>query len=226
MLVFAANGRARPAALRAYAARPTTSARAARYVLSLPRLTIRPTASPAGDRFRARLAGPSSGRVGWAVRVAQPVLPIPPSEAAYAGGDRHPTVRKNARKAARAGYRCRVMPVDEAVAEHRLAVDEAHIVAVAETADGEKGAITVATPDAGWGLLEGLLKLGEDTPSSVRYLLHLYLMERLRLAGARYLLATVADADHPGLEYFQQVLGFVPTNVFLRPALRGAQMKA
>jgi len=216
IVAFGAAGRASPAALRAYATRPVTSARALRYVASLPRLTVRPTASPAGDRIRARLAR-SPRRTQWAVRLAQPVLAIPPTEAAYVTGNRRQTVRKNARKAARGGYACRVVTVEEAWREHRLDAGPGRIVAVAESPDGESRAITLATVDGDWGMLEGLLKLGDETPSSARYLLHLYLMEQLRLAGARHLLATVARPDRPGQEYFQHLLGFVPTNLILAP---------
>ncbi len=211
LAAHAARGRARPAALRAYAASPATSMRAVRYVLSLPRLTLRPTASPAGDRVRAGIAR-TAGRSGWGLRLAQPVLAIPPTEAAYVTGNRRQTVRKNARKAARDGYCCRTVPVDEALTVHGLTVPDGRLVAVAESADGTPRAITLATVDGEWALLEGMLKLGDDTPSSARYLLQLY-----RLAGAHHLLAPLPHPDRPGLRYFQHILGFVPTNVILGP---------
>ena len=190
--------------------------RALRYVLSLPRLTVRPTASPAGERVRAGIASRPL-RARWGVRLAQPVLAVPATEAAYVTGNRRQTVRKNARKAVRDGYRCRLVDVDEALAVHGLAVPDGRLVAVAEAADGTPRAITLATVDSRVALLEGMLKLGDGAPSSVRYLLHLYLMERLRIAGAGHLLAALPPPDRTGLQYFQHILGFVPTNVILGP---------
>ncbi len=207
------NGRISLRAIPTVLTRPATSLRAFQYIASLPRLMVAPSPSPAGDRIRARLGNP---RWGIAIHLAQPVLLIPPSERAYVTGNRRQTVRKNARKATREGYRCRVISVQEAIQEHDLVVDESHIVAIAEAPDGEPRGITFATVDREWALLEGLVKIpGHDTPSAVRYLLHLYLMDRLRMAGARYMLATRVGRERPGLQYFQHILGFVPTNIVL-----------
>ena len=207
------NGRISPGAVRAVLTQPAMSMRAFQYILSLPRLRVAPSPSPAGDRIRARLGNP---KLAISIHLAQPVLLIPPSERAYVTGNRRQTVRKNARKAAREGYRCRVLSGQEAIRDHDLVVDERHIVAIAEGSEGEPRVITFATVDREWALLEGLVKLpGHDTPSAVRYLLHLYLMDRLRLTGARYMLAKRVGRELPGLQYFQHILGFVPTNLVL-----------
>jgi hypothetical protein len=163
----------------------------------LPTLTVRLSASPAGERLREHFAHRQ-----WGIlhsRLAQGVLVLPETNATYLRGRSRQALRSNTRKAREAGITCRRL---DHLSERRAAAlhlreragdrvhwrDELFCAPgdawwSARNRRGEAVALAQVTVDREWALLQ--LLVSRDRQS--RYLLHSEVVEALVAARVRYL---------------------------------------
>jgi hypothetical protein len=182
----------------------------ARYDRSLPLVTVRLTASPAGQLIGEHFAIRERGR--WRYRSAQGVLPLPGDFAEYLRGHHRQAVRTNVGHARRAGM---------TVARTELDGWEPGLD------DSRRGLLTpgpiewwqVRGPDdEGPPLAEAIVTVDDDVAllhglgsraKHARWLLHTKIVERL-CGRCEVLLVNCDDAYllGPGHRYFQRLLGY------------------
>jgi hypothetical protein len=201
----------------------------ARLLVRLPRIDVRLSDSSPGREIDAYLRARARG-----LRhncIAQGVLPLPEQPADYLRGRSRQAVRTNLHRAEAARLRCRaVLDLDE-----RL--DAATVLGMQEwnpklvdrprdpvwvARDGESRTVGLlwATVDSEWTML----RLLAASCSEARYALHTALVCYLCSRGARYLFARKGCALllQPGLQYFQQLLGYRVAHLRLRRNALGA----
>lgn len=196
---------------------------------SLPSLEVRLSDDSAGRAIRERLAAPSR-------RLARASLRLPDDPAAYLRGRPKQAVRTNLRHAADAGITCRHLAGPEAqasglaafVAEGGWGEEEwARLTAklgvtggeqdlhLAEDADGRPVALAAVDADRECAYLAYLKALDGPVSGPARYALSVHLVQSLIERDVDVLLVGNAMRLSPGLQYFQQRLGFEVCNVRL-----------
>jgi hypothetical protein len=200
---------------------------AVRLCVSLPRLRVSLSDSPAGRRLRTHFRD----RI-WGIphtRLAQGVLVLPAEPGSYARGRSRQAVRTSMNKARAAGIVCRAL--DET--ETRRGVAEPLRARVPEISEpggellclpgdtwfaafapsGEPVTIARVTIDREWALLKSFV----STHRPSRYLLHTELVETLVRANVGYLAvdAPMAPLLEPNVQYWQRLLGYQVCNLSL-----------
>jgi hypothetical protein len=201
----------------------------ARVLARLPRVEVRLSDSSAGreiDRYlRARARGLRHNRI------AQGVLHLPEQPADYLRGRSRQALRTNLHRADAANVRCdAVGDLDErldAVVQlgmgdwtARLADRPHDPVWIARDGANKDVGLLWATVDTEWAMLR--LLVAEF--SEVRYALHTTLVRDLCSRGVRHLFARKGSALllAPGLQYFQQRLGYQVVHLRVRRNARRA----
>ncbi|CAB4743471.1 unannotated protein [freshwater metagenome] len=231
--------------------RPADLVRALAAVRRLPRVDVRPSASPGGDAvravLRARIAPGVPGRLLGSAALAVPEVP-----GAYLEGRRAQTLRRKVRAARAVGTH--VEPVDCPEERQRLLdlvdrlerehpdpvyrVDEPanddlldhDLWLVARDPAGTPMLLSVTPVDGELAVLRYFRTLGYGTShSDARYLATVELVTRLAERGVRWLLDTEPiSAQTSGLRHFQKMVGFGYARFRLRrrgsrsPALPGS----
>ena len=196
-------------------------------IRGLPRIEVRLTGEPAGERLSAHF-----GHRLWGIRharVAQGVLVLPAEPGRYARGRSRQAVRTNMRKARAAGIACR--PLDSAWTQRATwqglgrrvdTADEDRFAIPGDrwwgafAPDGGPVAFAQVTVDREIALLQTLASLDRPT----RYLLHTQVVEALVGANVRYLVASAPMAPllEPALQYWQRLLGYQIANLSVSTA--------
>jgi hypothetical protein len=196
----------------------------AKLLALLPRLRVRLTADPAGERLHAHF----SHRL-WGIRhcrLAQGVLVLPDEQGRYARGRSRQAVRTNMRKAVAVGISCHPLgTARERSAAWRSVglgvsnVEDDHFSLPGDrwwgafASDGQPVAIARATVDREIALLQTFVS--SHRPS--RYLLHTELVEDLVGIEVRYVVANAPMAPllEPSLQYWQRLLGYQVANLLV-----------
>jgi hypothetical protein len=180
------------------------------YRLQLPRVSIRPSGSPAGRMIGDHFAIREEGR--YRYRSAQGFLPLPTDFSDYMRGRSRQAVRTNVRRAHEHGLSI----VSDLVADWRPGPGDLRAPFITPgpverwTAVGPKGHVAaqaILSVDEEVALLHGLV--GYSAVTNARWLLHAAIVERL--CGQCRLLLTNSDDAYlmaPGARYFQSVLGY------------------
>jgi hypothetical protein len=181
----------------------------------LPRLPVELSSSAQGQRIAGHLR-----RRKWGIpknRIAQSVLPLPPTVEEYLRGRPRHALRTNLRKARAEGMTCQRL---DSVAERRSILDRLQ----AETAiypddewwaaldsSGEPIGAAAVTIDVQWAMLTMLV----TRAPGCGWLLHSELVETLCRAGVRHVSTHPLGALPlaPNLQYFQRVLGYRVVNL-------------
>lgn len=211
-----------------------------RFVGGLPWARLVLDDSIAAVRFDLRLFE-TGGRLTW-VRLAQSVLDVADEERHLRGRSRQ-ALRTNVRRARAAGLVCgeaigsaELDELDRAVQSRWASQPEPH--GPYAPLFGRPGQLTVAVRDPGgaplavaaativgdWAHLDLFVKLAD--PGEARFLLHVFLLERLRERRVRRLVTTPLLRLSPGLRYLHGLLGYAPTNLVVRRPSRGARRRA
>jgi hypothetical protein len=189
------------------------------YLLALlwliPRTRLHLSASPSGKRIRAHLRLRRWGLPRF--RLAQGVLHLPSTHAAYMRGRSKQAVRTNFARARARGIQATYTTVagwtplehpsaPDAPVQHWQATSQAGVVL------GEAW----VTVDAQCALLHSLV----TTESDVRWLLHTAIVEQMCLLGCRQLITNSHDAFlmPAGQQYFQRLLGYSIERLRLYPS--------
>jgi hypothetical protein len=200
----------------------------------LPRVELTPSAQPAGrillDHLQERRRGVAHNRL------AQGVLPLPPSLAGYLTGRHRQAMRTNVGHARNQGIRCG--PVSEV--SERLSIRRAWLrrrTAGGEAPPAEDEWMTDTEEDAEWWVAAdghgeplALSKLSIDSQCALlhglvsvshpaRWLLHTQLVETAIGAGAQLLIVHDGNALllPSGTQYFQRLLGYRVAHITLLP---------
>jgi hypothetical protein len=198
-----------------------------RLLARLPRVDVRLSDSSAGREIDAYLRARARGL--YRNRIAQGVLYVPEQPADYLRGRSRQAVRTNLRRAEAAQLHCRaVLDIDERRdAAVELGMDEwtakladrpRDPVWVARNGASENVGLLWATVDSEWAMLRLLVA----TRSEARYALHTELVTHLCSRGVRYLMVREVSALllTPGLQYFQQLLGYRVAHLRVRRKAR------
>jgi hypothetical protein len=202
-------------------------AAAVRLPVSLPRLRVSLSDSPAGRRLRAHFRHRM-----WGIphtRLAQGVLTLPAEEGSYIRGRSRQAVRTSINKARAAGIVCRPLSgvetrrgVTEPLRARLPLVSEARDELLALPGDmwfaafaisGEPVTIARVSVDTEWAVLKSFASI--ERPS--RYLLHTELVETLVRMNVGYLAvdAPMAPLLEPNVQYWQRLLGYQVVNLSL-----------
>jgi hypothetical protein len=193
----------------------------ARYDRSLPEVTVRLTASPAGQMIGEHLAIRDRGRFRY--RSAQGVLPLPVDFAQYLRGRHRQAVRTNVGHARRAEFTVSRRELDawepglDDTRRGFLTPGPIEAWKVCGPGGGEPLAEAVITVDDDVALLHGL----GSTAKHARWLLHTAIVERL--CGSCGVLLVNSDDAYllgPGHQYFQRLLGYEIARLDLPKARR------
>ncbi len=191
----------------------------------LPHLTLTPSTSPGGRAIADYLR---SRRYGVPVnRLAQTVLPIPPTVEDYLRGRRRQAVRTNIRRAREAGVTCRPLRIGDECALLGVPVElishPGDAWWGAFDARGRTLALAIVSLDGEWAMLNAL----KSRSHLARYLLHTEIVSFLAASGVRRLLVNggaglVLD---DGLRYFQRRLGYEVVHVRLGRAYAATERR-
>jgi hypothetical protein len=175
------------------------------FLCVVPRVTLSPSESPAGECIRRHLRMRRWGMPRF--RLAQGVLHLPGDYATYLRGRQRQAVRTNLSRARENGVRCvriavpRWTPPEHghaagAPVERWQAINRAGLVV------GDAW----VTVDDECALLHSLI----SSEQNVRWVLHSAIVEHLCASGCRHLLTNSHDAFlmPPGQQYFQRLLGY------------------
>jgi hypothetical protein len=196
----------------------------ARYDRSLPAVTVRLTASPAGRVIGEHLAIREGGRRRYRYRAAQGVLPLPEDFARYMRGRHRQAVRTNVGHARRAGLtvtRRTVEGWEPGLDDTRRGllspgpIEWWHVRG--PDGEGPPLAEAIVTVDDEVALLHGL----GSSARYARWLLHTEIVERL--CGSCAVLLVNSDDAYllgPGHRHFQRLLGYEIARLQLRSAGR------
>jgi hypothetical protein len=206
----------------------------ARLLRTLPVVEVRLTAQPAGDAIRGRLCGRVAGMP--ARRIARASLQLPDAPEDYLRGRSKQAVRTNLRHAETAGITCERV-VDRAAQGASLTEfadlggwELCHLTDVLGVApgrehlyvarDAERRTIAAATLDVDehCAYLVFLQAVDGELSAPARYALSVHVIQALIRAGVPMLLMGNAVRLNPGLQYFQQRLGFEICNVRIAEA--------
>ena len=210
----------------------------AQLLRNLPLVEVRLTSQPAGDAIRGRLCG----RVGGMPtrRIARASLQLPTAPEDYLRGRSKQAVRTNLRHAESAGITCERL-VGEAAQSASLTEfaelggwELRHITDVLRVAPGREHfhvardaqGRTIATAtldvDEECAYLVFLQAVDGELSAPARYALTVHVIQALIRDGVPMLLMGNAVRLNPGLQYFQQRLGFEICNVRIADAASAA----
>jgi hypothetical protein len=210
----------------------------ARLLRTLPVVEVRLTSQPAGEAIRARLCGRVLGLP--TRRIARASLQLPPAPDDYLRGRSKQAMRTNLRHAEAAGITCERV-VDHAAQGASLTDfaslggwDLRHLtdvlgvapgrehLHVARDAEGRTIAAGTLDVDAHCAYLVFLQAVDGELSGPARYALSVHVIRSLIRDGVPMLLMGNAVRLHPGLQYFQQRLGFEICNVRIADAAPAA----
>jgi hypothetical protein len=206
----------------------------AQLLRELPVVEVRLTSQPAGDAIRGRLCGRVAGMP--TRRIARASLQLPAAPEDYLRGRSKQAVRTNLRHAETAGIACeRVVDHDAQRArltefaelggwELRHLTDVLGVAPgrehfhVARDAEGRTIAAATLDVDEHCAYLVFLQAVEGELTAPARYALTVHVIQELIRDGVPMLLMGNAVRLHPGLQYFQQRLGFEICNVRIADA--------